>query len=427
MPCITTTYIHSGAGTPLLVVVQSGTAPLAPRVADLVEQEDPILGDGVRRAVVIDSEGSTFDLLEQFTQDQRVIVTPLKPSRSSALDLSYSPGSYFRAYREGDQLRIARGVLHHKTTNRSLEIDALIVRREHRESDTILLSNGIQLGMCGRDLADLYYLRWPIQENAFKEGGAVHLAEHRGNCGTMVSNIVVVENLSKLEKRANIAQATLRQLDEQRQATARVREARERAAQGVADCQHQAARLAADKEVSRKAFEQCLRDCQEATRQDATCAQALQQAESKEVSNEARRAKVTEELKRVTEKRKALDPQKTIRQLDVALDSVLTAAKLAAAFLIAFVLREYLGFKPMTAAIFVARVLSIRGRREIRPGEERIVFYKNPRDPEINEALAKACVGLNQRNLQREGRRLSYAIEAAPARVPLEVAPKMPP
>src|SRR5262249_19670132 len=32
MPCITTTYIHSGAGTPLVAVVQSGSAPLAPRL-----------------------------------------------------------------------------------------------------------------------------------------------------------------------------------------------------------------------------------------------------------------------------------------------------------------------------------------------------------------------------------------------------------
>jgi hypothetical protein len=427
MPCITTTYIHSGAGTPLVVLVQSGAAPLAPRVVDLVEHEEQVFGDGVRRAVVIDSEGSTFDLLEQFTQDQRVIVTPLKPSRSSALDLSYSPGSSFRPYRDGGQLRVAHGVLHHKTTKRSLDVDALIVRREHRESDTILLSNGIQLGMRGQDLADLYYLRWPIQENSFKEGGAVHLAEHRGNCGTMVSNLVVVKNLNKLEKRANLAQDALRQLDEQRQAATRVREERERAAHRVAACQRQALRLAAEKQTSQEAFEQCLRASQEALRQDAACARALQQAESKEAANEARRTKVTEELKRVTEEQRSFDAQKTIRQLDVALDSVLTAAKLTAAFLIAFVLREYLGFKPMTAAIFVARVLSIRGRRELCPDEERIVFYKNPRDPEINEAIAKACVGLNQRNLQRGGRRLSYTVADEPTRVPLEVAPKMPP
>jgi hypothetical protein len=36
MPCITTTYAHTGAGTPLVLSVQSGSAPLAPRLVDLV-------------------------------------------------------------------------------------------------------------------------------------------------------------------------------------------------------------------------------------------------------------------------------------------------------------------------------------------------------------------------------------------------------
>jgi len=311
-----------------------------------------------------------------------VIVMPLKPSRISEVEVRYSPGSYFRSYRPGDQLRIAHVVLHHKTTNRSIELDALIV---------------------------------------------VDLAAHRGNCGTIVSNIVVVKKIDKLEKQANVARDRLRQLDEQSQAVAQVRQEREQAAQRLVDRRDQLAELAADKETSWEALEQGLHEYQQAQRQDHARAQALKEAALKEVANEARRGKMREELKRVTEERKALDPQKTIRQLDVALDSVLTAVKLAAAFLITFVLREYLGSKPMTAAAFVAHVLSIRGRREVRPGEERIVFYKNPRDPEISEVLAKACARLNERNLQRGGRRLSYTLEAAPKPAPLEVAPKMPP
>ena len=418
MPCITTTYIHSEAGTPLLVVVQSGAAPLAPRVVELVEQQERVLGDGVHRAVVIDAEGSTFDLLETFTQKQRVIVTPLKPSRISELELSYGPGSYFRPYREGDELRIANAVLHHKTTNRSIELDALVVRRQHRESDTILLTNGVQLGMSGRELATLYYRRWPIQENAFKEGEAVRLAEHRGNCGTIVSNIVVVEKLSKLEKRANVAEEKLRQLDEKRDAVAGARQESERATRMLVERRHQLAELAANEATSWEALGQGLRDHQEAQRQEQACAQELRKGESKEAANEARRAKVTEELKRVTEEKETLEPQKTIRQLDVSLDSVLTAFKLATAFLIAFALREYFGFKAMTAATFVAHVLSVRGRREIRPDEERIVFYENPRGPEINEALTKACARLNERNLQRGGRRLRYGLEAPPKKPP---------
>ena len=43
MPCITTTYAHTGAGTPVVLSVQSGSAPLAPRLIDLVEQAETAL------------------------------------------------------------------------------------------------------------------------------------------------------------------------------------------------------------------------------------------------------------------------------------------------------------------------------------------------------------------------------------------------
>ena len=109
-----------------------------------------------------------------------------------------------------------------------------------------------------------------------------------------------------------------------------------------------------------------------------------------------------------------LQPQRTIRQLDVAQDSILTATKLTALQLIAFVLRVYLVALSMTPETFVSRVFSLRGRKEIEPSLERIVFYENPRDPQITAALHDACRCLNQRNLQREGRRLRYAVEPAP-------------
>jgi hypothetical protein len=418
MPCITSTYVHSGAGTPLLVLVQSGAAPLAPRVVELVEQVEASVADGIERAVVIDSEGSTFDLLATFREKQRVMVTPLKPSRLSELELSYSPGSYFRPYRERDELRIAKAVLHHKTTNRSLELDALIVRREHRENDMILLTTGVSQGMSGRDLADLYYRRWPTQENFFKDGEAVRLAEHRGNCGTIVSNVVVLRKIERLEKQAVAAKEKLRRLDEEKQVVEQLRQDREHATRESMDCHRQLVELAADKETTWEALGHGLREHQEAEQRDHACAHTLKKAEAKEAKDEARRAKGIEQLDQITEKKKSLEPQKTVRQLDVALDSVLTATKLTAAFLITFVLREYLDFAAMTAGTFLARILSIRGRREIRSTEERIVFYENPRDPEINAALTTACERLNKRGLQRDGRSLRYCIEAPPDRPP---------
>ena len=102
-----------------MLSVQSGAAPLAPRLVELVSQAETVLGTDVRRAVVIDAEGCTFDLLESFAAAQRVLITPLKPSRVPSLQLTYSRGSYYRPYRDHDELRIAQATLVHKSSGRS--------------------------------------------------------------------------------------------------------------------------------------------------------------------------------------------------------------------------------------------------------------------------------------------------------------------
>ena len=414
MPCITSTYVHSGAGTALHVSVQSGAAPLAPRLVEIVDEVEAELDDGIRRAVVIDSEGSTFDILTTFSARDRIIVTPLKPSRLSELEVAYAPGSYFRRYRENDELRIARVTLHHKSTNRSLDLHGLIVRREHRDSDTILLTNGIQLGMAGRDLADLYYRRWPLQENAFKEGKALHLAEHRGNCGTMVSNVAIVTEMERLEKHAKRARETLAEVEEEKKALERARREHETTSKERMDDRRRLNELAANTEVTYEELRQELRAHGEVHEKERAAAKELKRAENQNRKNDRCRPRVEADLKRTTEEITKLEPSKNIRQLDVALDTVLTAMKLAACFLLSFVMREYLSSMPMSAATFLTRVLSIRGRREVGSDEERVVFYENPRDPEITKVLVEACARLNKRELRSQGRRLSYDVEAPP-------------
>jgi hypothetical protein len=112
----------------------------------------------------------------------------------------------------------------------------------------------------------------------------------------------------------------------------------------------------------------------------------------------------------LTARQAHLEPQRKIRQLDVAQDSILTAAKLTVLQLIAFVLREYLPSLPITAQTFISRVFSTRGRRILRPGLELILFHENARDPEISAVLRDACRRLNLRKLERDGRRIRYAV-----------------
>ena len=419
MPCITTTYVHTGAGTPLVAGVNSGAAPLAPQLVELVKEVEKRLGEEgeVKRAVVIDAEGSTFDILETFAREGRVIVTPLKPSRVPGLELTYTPGSYYRPYREKDQLRVASAVLTHKSTGRRLELGALLVRREHRESDTVLLTTGLALGMQGRELADLYFERWPLQENFFKEQAAVGLNEHRGNSGRIVTNLAVATELERLESRMRRDEEELARLASQRQPLSQeLEEARREHQRTAGMLETRRGRIDALVEGGKtegKAFIRAATEHQQAlatserTRQEFNAAQKrLEQQVEREGELQARLAKSAE-------RRAHLEPQRNIRQLDVALDSVLTAAKLTLALLITFVLREYFSGRPMTPYTFMSRIFGIKGRRISRPDEEQIVFYENPRDPEMSQALAEACHELNKRNLIRHGRRLLYSIEPA--------------
>lgn len=416
MPCITTTYVHTGAGTPLVMSVQSGSAPLAPRLVSLVRQAERMTDSTVRRAVVIDSEGSTFDILQSFDADDRVIVTPLKPSRTGELDLRYRPGSYFRPFRDNDELRVAEATLQHKSTGRSLELGALVVRREHRDEDVVLLTTGLRLGMSGRDLAELYFARWPLQENKFKEwASSVKLDQHRGNCGRMVSNVAVITELEQLEAR--------RQRDEQKLAdllqaqgpleeALRTKQRELRKAEASLDVRRRRLDARVDEgRTSGKGFARSAVEHQQALGRAETVRRDAEQAQAALDRNRDREAKLRAGLEKTIRRQDKLEPQRMIRQLDVAQDMVLTALKLTAAQLIAFVLREYLPSMKMTPDTFKTRVLPTRGRREVYETYERVVFYANPRDPQVNAALAMACQRLNERNIIRDNRRVEYRVQ----------------
>lgn len=419
MPAITTTYVHTGAGSPLVMAVQSGSAPLLPQLSRLVERAEKVLGDGIRRVVVVDAEVSTFDTLAAFSQAKRVIVTPLRPSRAPELELRYGQGSYFRPYREHDELRVGTATLHHRSTGRTLEVGALVVRREGRESETVLLTPRLGLELGGSALADLYFARWPLQENWFKEGAAaVQLGEHRGNCSRMVANVAVVTEAERLQSRLAQGWPRLVELEraerEEQEALERA-EAIERRAERLLSTRRR--RLDAEHargEPERRAYGRAASEHHEALQRAEGAQRELERARRGAEKVSKQRREMAASLSKAEARARKLEGQREIRQIDVALDSVLTATKLTGAQLITFVLREYLLERPMTPQTFVARMLPMQGRKEVSESTERIVFYENPRDPEMTEALRGACKRLSARKLQRENRRLLYEMAPPP-------------
>ena len=77
--------------------------------------------------------------------------------------------------------------------------------------------------------------------------------------------------------------------------------------------------------------------------------------------------------------------------------------KLTAAQLISFALRRYLPSMPVSPHLRHAGLPGAQRAEGASPTEEHIVFFENPRDPEVNAAVANACLRLNERKLQREG------------------------
>jgi hypothetical protein len=419
MPAITTTYVHTGVGTPVWVALRSGSAPLAPSLCELVEQVEARLGDEITRVVVIDAEGSTFDVLASFIEKERIIVTPMRPKQAGSLDLRYGPGSYYRPFRPFDEYRVAHATLHHKSTGRSLELSAVTLRRTDGSGEFTLLTNGPELGSAGKVMAQVYLNRWQVQENSFKHAAAsVKLNEHRGNCGRIVSNVTVVTKLEKLEGQIVTAEEKLGELtgahdglehaaeqaqSEHRQVTEELARSRARVDELLGAGAGPAEELAAAAVTHHETV----------TRSEVT-AETKRHAEGELEKNLRGRQSQLDKIEKMVAEADKLEPRQQIRQLDVALDSVMTSFKLMAFLLINFVIREYLSLRKMTAETFVSRILSYRGRREERPNEVVVVFYENPRDPEMNTALAHACIELERRELQRGGRRLHYRMEKIP-------------
>ncbi|HEY0987984.1 MAG TPA: hypothetical protein VGD80_13060 [Kofleriaceae bacterium] len=115
--------------------------------------ELPLAGGELLAAAEIEAGGiaaltdEVMQIAEQAIEDsagrtkaKRVLITPLKPSRVPSLELTYTRGSYYRACRENDELRIAEATLVHKASGRSLKVGALLMRRAHRDVDTVLLT-----------------------------------------------------------------------------------------------------------------------------------------------------------------------------------------------------------------------------------------------------------------------------------------------
>jgi adenylate kinase family enzyme len=166
------------------------------------------------------------------------------------------------------------------------------------------VTNGLELEEPSKNLADLYFRRWPIQENFFIE----------------------------LNKELPVREAKAKEIKIEKEEVSRE----------LVQC-----RKTLDTLITNG-----LRDGKElgnaAARHQLTLAhyEAVdikdRKAEKNYTERRAQQEKSNASLIEIKEKKEKLIPLKTIRKIDVELDKILTATKLTFSLLITFVLREYL-------------------------------------------------------------------------------------
>jgi hypothetical protein len=416
-PALVSTYVHTGAGVPIYFETYSGSAPLSPRVLDLLEEVEQRAEYPVGRLTVIDGECCSASLLKAFKERQRDLVTPLSSTLSKPERIRFDRGSAPQVYREGDTIREGTTVLT-DSKNKSIQVEAraIVIEQRTKEEWTVLATLADRDEWSARKLADIYYSRWPKQEGFFRLGnGAVSLNKVQGYGKRVVTNTSVVTKLDELEQKLERKQAKLEtHREELAEIEASVQElAKEqgRVERYVAKRQERVdAALAAEK-TGTSSFAQAVSELRESSDE-------LAQMEARGAKLEDAHQKVSQQIDKTEEQTKKWKRQRTklegrreILEADVAQDVLFTSLKLTLAMLVHFVVVEYFPHRPMEWTTFLSRLALLPGRRETTQTAVTTFIEANDRDVRLMEALENACKRINKRRLLYKGRRLRYVIE----------------
>ncbi len=423
-PALVSTYVHSGAGVPIHFETYSGTAPLAPRVLSILRRVDAQSELPVGRLTVIDGECCSAGLLQAFKDDGRDLVTPLPATIAKPERIRFDRGSAPQPFRDGDTIR--EGTVELKDSHqRGVVVCARALVIEHWEQPgdwTVLATLADPEQWSARQLATLYFERWPNQENFFRQGNqAVALQRVQGYGKRLVTNTSVVTKLDEQDARIGRKQRRLEQLEQQQvkraAALGELDKVQRRKERYVAKRQQRVDAAMQAKRVTRKG-QRALEELKEASTELGELAAKKEQLQAKQEQEEQNLGKGRNQLKRWEANRTKLDGRREILEADVAKDVLLTTLKLTLAMLAHFVIVEYFPNRPMLWSTFLSRLALLPGRRETTANTITTYIQANHRDRKLMAAMQEACALINQRQINKGNRTLRYVLEWPPGHEP---------
>jgi len=215
MPGTGTDVLNSGYGTPLLYRTVSGQEPLGSAIGAFLSDYESVAGKGTaRRMVVIDREAHSVEVFKELDKDWLFII----PLRSNVVgpNAPFEDLTSWEAYRETDEACWGWLTLNDSRKGEPPFRARVVGRKRGRSGKVAWYATNVpgeELGAA--PVLDIYFNRWPLQENVFRDAvGMVGLDHHHGYGKKKVTNVAVLDAIDKLDGKIARAEASLAKVDE---------------------------------------------------------------------------------------------------------------------------------------------------------------------------------------------------------------------
>ena len=416
-PALVSTYINTGAGVPIYFETHSGTAPLAPRVLQLLERVEAQADYPVGRLTVIDGECCSADLLRKFKSKDRDLVTPLPETLAKPERIVFEAGSAPQPYRDGDSIREGKIILRDSKDNgQELEARAIVIEQRTKGDWTALVTLADKENWSARRLADIYFSRWPNQEGVFRlANGAVKLNKVHGYGKRVVVNTSVITKLDELEaklgKKKDAIEANGERLAELETCIAEADKERIRIERYMEKRQERVDGQLSSDETHTTAFVQAVSELRESSEKLYSTKEELNKLRRRYDELTGKQQKAEQQVNKWQGDWNRLGDRREILEADVSQDILYSTLKLTLAMLVHFVVVEYFPHRRMEWSTFLSRLALLSGRRETDERTVTTYIEANERDRKLMEALEAACERINNRKLKYNNKYLRYIVE----------------
>ena len=273
-----------------------------------------------------------------------------------------------------------------------------------------------------KELADLYFDRWPNQEANFRAvNQATKSKQVHGYGKRLVDNVSVLTELDDLTGKLRSGQERLERQQEQEDERARnLREEERGLARRARRSETVRRNLDGRKMVGKGVLlstQKLVKEQLELGDELARRNEVVSKQRTKLKEAEGRVHRTQKKLEIWQQRQHILQSRRRIFAHDVELDSLFSLLKVGLTLLVTYVLKEYLGDARMEVSTFLERMATLPASIRTTPQMEIVTFEYNRRDPEVMGLLQAHCAAINERGLHlRNGRTLKIAVEEAPKR-----------